>query len=151
MAAPRWLDDEELAAWKSFSRMQLQLFALLGREMAADGLSYSDSLVLAGLVDQPDGRLRMSELGRELGWEKSRVSHHVARMEARGLLERQRCPTDQRGWFVAITPEGRAANHAAAPGHVAVVRAHVIDLLTRQQLRTLDAIATTVLEHLPDD
>lgn len=147
----RWLSDDERRTWRNFSLMQFQLFALLGRELAADGLSYPDYLVLAHLSDCPDNRARLVELGRDLGWEKSRVSHHITRMEKRGLVARVRCPTDQRGWFVTITDAGRGAIVDAAPAHVAVVRQHFIDLLTSKQLATLDAIALKVLAHLPDD
>lgn len=149
--AVRWLTAAEHRAWRNFSLMQLQLFALLGRELADDGLSYQDYIVLAHLSDQKDNQLRLTELGRELGWEKSRISHHVTRMEQRGLVARMRCPTDQRGWFVVMTDEGRAASAAAAPGHVATVRRHFIDLLTPAQLETLDGIARTVLDQLPHD
>ncbi len=148
MSGIRWLDDDERRAWRNLSLMQLQLFALLGRELAADGLSYPDYLVLASLSDRADRRARIVELGRELGWEKSRVSHHVTRMEQRNLVDRIKCPTDQRGWFVAMTDTGRAAIEAAAPGHVDVVRRHFIDLLTREQLETLDTIANSVLAGL---
>jgi DNA-binding MarR family transcriptional regulator len=147
----RWLTDDERRAWRNFSLMQLQLFALLGRELAADGLSFSDYLVLANLSDRDEGRARPVELGRELGWEKSRVSHHLSRMERRGLVERVPCPTDQRGWFVSMTDDGRAAITAAAPDHVEIVRRHFVDLLSPEQLRALDEIATTVLDHLSED
>lgn len=151
MATTRWLTDAERDAWRNFSLMQLQLFALVGRGLAIDDLSYADYVVLAGLSDQDDGRLRLGELGRNLGWEKSRISHHIARMEARGLVARSKCPTDQRGWFVSLTDGGREAIAAAAPAHVALVRRHFIDLLTPQQLATLNEIATTVLHNLPGD
>jgi len=147
----RWLTEEERRAWRNFSLMQLQLFALLGHELSASGLSYPDYLVLANLSDRDECQARMVELGHDLGWEKSRVSHHISRMERRGLVERARCPTDQRGFFVTMTDTGMAAIEAAAPGHVAVVRRHFVDLLTPEQLDTLDTIARTVLEHLPND
>ncbi len=94
-------------------------------------------MVLAELSDRPENRARFSELGQQLGWEKSRVSHHIARMEKRGLVERVKCVTDLRGAFIAITDAGRAAISAAAPAHVETVRRHCIDLLTPQQLKTL--------------
>lgn len=149
MTEVRWLDDDEREAWRNLQLMHLQLTGLLGRELSADGLSYPDYLVLAGLSDEPDGRARPSELGATLGWEKSRLSHHVRRMEQRGLVERVACPTDHRGSFVAFTEAGRRAIEAAAPGHVEVVRRHFIDLLTPEQLGTLDQIARTVLDNLP--
>ncbi|MEZ5141509.1 MAG: MarR family transcriptional regulator [Acidimicrobiales bacterium] len=147
--ATRWLSDDEREAWKHLNLMQLQLNALLGRELADDGLSYQDYLVLAGLSDAPDNRVRLTELGCQLGWEKSRVSHHVSRMEQRGLVAKVKCPTDRRGSFVVLTDEGRRAIAAAAPGHVDTVRRHFIDLLTPEQISTLDDIARTVLDHLP--
>jgi DNA-binding MarR family transcriptional regulator len=146
---PRWLSDDERRTWRNFSLMQLQLFALLGRELASDGLSYPDYLVLAHLSDCPNNQARLVELGHDLGWEKSRVSHHVTRMEQRGLVGRVKCPTDQRGWFVTITDTGRAAIAEAAPAHVTAVRNYFIDLLTDQELATLDAIATKALAQLP--
>jgi DNA-binding MarR family transcriptional regulator len=148
MTRTKWLTPDEGRAWRNLSLMQLQLFALLGREMT-NGLSYPDYLVLADLSDQPEGQVRLNELGRRLGWEKSRISHHITRMEQRGLVERVKCPTDQRGWFVTFTPAGRDAIRQAAPAHVRLVRRHFVDLLTPEQLTTLDDIARTVLDHLP--
>ena len=149
MTKPRWLNEDERRAWRNLSLMQLQLFALLGRELGADGLSYQDYLVLAGLSDCEANQARLVELGRNLGWEKSRMSHHITRMEQRGLVAKIKCPTDQRGWYVTLTDTGRDAIAAAAPAHVAVVRAYFIDLLTSDELHTLDTIAARVLDHLP--
>jgi DNA-binding MarR family transcriptional regulator len=146
-----WLDTEQREAWRSFTLMQLQLFAFLGRELTASGLAYQDYVVLAELSDRPENRARFSELGQQLGWEKSRVSHHIARMEKRGLVARVKCETDLRGAFVAMTEEGRAAIAAAAPAHVETVRRQFIDLLTPGQLQTLAEVSQTVLDHLPSE
>jgi len=146
----RWLDEQEAQAWRRLQLMQLQLTAALSRQLAeTSGLSFQDYLVLAALSDRCDGRMRAFELGRELGWEKSRLSHHISRMGERGFVTRQQCCTDRRGAFVAITEQGRKAIEAAAPGHVSVVRRRFIDLLTPAQLKTLSAIAATVLEGWP--
>ena len=147
----RWLSDRELEAWRNLNLMQLQLGAFLSRSLASDGLSYQDYLVMADLSDREGDQARLNELGHRLGWEKSRVSHHINRMQKRGLVEKVRCPTDRRGWFVTLTDDGRAAIAKAAPAHVDAVRRHVIDLLTPEQLDTLDTIAKTVLANLPDD
>jgi DNA-binding MarR family transcriptional regulator len=145
---PKWLTDDEKSAWKNFTLMQLQLSALLSSELASDGLSSQDYTVLAELSDRPDHMARQNELGQQLGWEKSRISHQVSRMESRGLVAKKKCPTDQRGWFVAMTPVGSAAITAAAPGHVQAVRRNFIDLLTPSQLRQLEVISKTVLANL---
>ncbi len=148
----RWLDEREERAWRALQVMQMQLTAQLARELAAtSGLSYPDYVVLVALTDRPDGRMRIFELGRQLGWEKSRVSHHIARMADRGLVTKERCGDDRRGAFVVVTEPGRKAIEAAAPGHVGAVRRLVIDRLTPCQLDTIGAAARTVLAALTDE
>ncbi len=116
--------------------------AVLSRELQEEsGLSSQDYGVLVALNEQPDGRMRAFELGRELAWEKSRLSHHITRMAERDLVKRMRCPTDQRGSFVAITNTGRKALQAAAPGHVAAVRRYFIDQLSASEIAALTKIA----------
>ena len=141
-----WLSDDEQRAWRGFLRLHARLNVALGQELTdRSGLSTQDYGVLVVLTDHPDGRARPSELGRELGWEKSRLSHHLRRMEERGLVRRQRCPTDQRGWLLSITPRGRRAIESAAPDHVAAVRRSFIDLLTPTQVRGLADLTEQVL------
>jgi DNA-binding MarR family transcriptional regulator len=158
MDGVRWLDEREAAAWRGLQSMQMQLSATLARALADDSdLSYPDYEVLVALTDQPDGRRRPFELARELGWEKSRLSHHVSRMARRGLVSRVRCPSDQRGSLVVVTDKGVAAIAAAAPGHVDAVRRYVVDRLSPAQLDSLAAISAAVLAALreadpcPDD
>ena len=147
-----WLDEDELRAWRSLQVMQNQLSAALGRELVErSGLSYVDYLVLAALTDRADGRMRAFELGRELGWEKSRLSHHISRMAERGLVEKQKCSSDRRGAHVAITQVGRSAIEAAAPAHVASVRRRFMDRLSKQQIRVLSEISGTVLAGLAEE
>ncbi|HEX6568626.1 MAG TPA: MarR family winged helix-turn-helix transcriptional regulator [Acidimicrobiales bacterium] len=149
MGDVRWLDEREATAWRGLQAMQMRLTATLARALAADSeLSYPDYTVLVVLTDQPEGRLRAYALGAELGWEKSRVSHHVSRMVERGLVRREKCPSDQRGAFVVVTDAGRKAIEAAAPGHVAAVRRNFVDLLSPAQLDALATITGTVLETL---
>ncbi len=147
----RWLTAAEQSAWRGLQRMQAHLAGMLSRDLSArSGLSLPDYTVLVVLSEQPDGRMRSFELGRELGWEKSRLSHHVARMANRGLLRREKCPSDQRGLFISLTPLGRTELEQAAPGHVEAVRQNFVDLLTPLQLRSLSEIAERVVESLDE-
>jgi DNA-binding MarR family transcriptional regulator len=149
MATSRtWLTDEQLHAWKALSLMQLQLQARLGRRLSEFGLSYQDYLVLATLSDQPDGQRRVVELSDELGWEKSRLSHHISRMCERGLVAKVPCPSDQRGIYVQLCDEGRAALSAAAPSHVHDVQHFFFRCLSAQQVATISRVADTVLRAL---
>lgn len=131
--------------------MQMRLAGeLAGRLAAESGLSYQDYLVLVPLTDRPDGRMRLYELARDLGWEKSRLSHHIARMVERGLVAKEPCDADRRGAFVAVTARGRREIRAAAPGHVQAVRELFVDRLTPEQLDALAAMAETVLAALDE-
>lgn len=149
MTKPQWLSAREERAWRSLQFMQMRLEGELARQLALDsGLSYPDYVVLVALTGSPDGQLRLFELGDVLGWEKSRLSHHIARMAARDLVAKVKCDADRRGAFVAVTEAGRRAIEAAAPGHVATVRRLFVDRLTPSQLDVIAGAAETVLAAL---
>ena len=146
MADVRWLNEREERAWRALQFMQMRLEAELARQLSADsGLSYPDYLVLVALTDRPEGRMRLYELAEILGWEKSRLSHHIARMTDRSLVKKERCDADRRGAFVVVTRKGRREIEAAAPGHVAAVRRLFVDQLTTSQLDTIGDAAEAVL------
>lgn len=155
MTAPtqtRWLDEAESRAWRGYQEMSSRLTAHLNRSLAQKtGLSLSDYEVLVALSESPDDNLRAFELGSRLQWEKSRLSHHLTRMEKRGLVERMTCASDGRGLFILLTPHGRQAIEAAAPHHVADVRQLLIDQLTPAELETLAEVSTRVLDAFPSD
>lgn len=145
-AADRWLSDDEERAWRALQFMQMRLTSELAQQLATDGdLSYPDYLVLVALTDQPEGRARPFEVAAMLGWEKSRLSHHAARMSERGLVAKERCDSDGRGAELVVTSRGRTALAAAAPGHVAAVRRLFVDLVSPAELRTIERVATRVL------
>jgi DNA-binding MarR family transcriptional regulator len=129
--------------------MTSRLDSRLNRELQqASGLSLADYDVLVLLTEAPDGRLRMFQLMEDLQWEQSRLSHHIARMQRRGLVAREDCTTDKRGAFVVLTHAGRDAIEKAAPGHVDLVRRMVFDGLSAEQVVTLEAFVTRVLSRL---
>lgn len=151
MADPRWLTDAEYRAWIGYRRMRARLDLQLARDLAREsGLSEPDYDVLSTVSETPEQRMRLGELAAWMLWSKSRLSHHITRMQQRGLVVRQECGSDGRGTFVALTEQGLQAIRSAAPGHVASVRRHFIDLLTPDQIETLTAVAQTVLTHLGD-
>ena len=142
---PRWLTPAESRAWRAMHQLGGPLAAALNRQLLRDSaLSTADYEVLVVLSETPSGVLRAGELGRATGWEKSRLSHHLKRMVARGLVERRGCITDGRGLMVAITPQGLGTIERAAPGHVEAVRNYVIDLLTPAQLDVLAEVGEAV-------
>jgi DNA-binding MarR family transcriptional regulator len=152
MSEPRWLDADQQRAWRGFMTMQGQLNARLNRQLQADSiLSLTDFEVLVQVTDSAENRIRVFELARALEWEKSRLSHHLARMQRRGLVAREECPSDARGAFIVLTPEGKAAIEAAAPLHVESVRRLFFDGLTEEQVNVLAEISEHVLKRLLEE
>jgi DNA-binding MarR family transcriptional regulator len=152
VAATRWLDEREQAAWRGFLAMQTQVGGRLRRLLQQQsGLSDADYDVLVHLSEADRGQLRIFALGQALLWEKSRLSHQLRRMAERGLVVREECDTDGRGAFVRLTPAGRRVIRAAAPRHVAEVRRTFVDVLSPAQLDALAAMAAVVLAHLDAD
>ena len=142
----RWLTVEEERVWRRWLTLNARLSATLQRELQDDaGLSMPDFEVLVHLTDSPEGRVRVTDLARLMQWERSRVSHHVTRMERRRLVQRVECAEDGRGAFVVITPPGRSAIEQAAPGHVNMVRRLIFDALSPEEV---DAFATIIEKML---
>ena len=151
MSEPRWLNDREMRAWIGYRRMRLLLDLQINRDlMNESGLSEPDYDVLSDLSQTEGHRMRLSDLAAHMRWSKSRLSHHVTRMQQRGLVDREECADDGRGSMLVLTPRGERAIVAAAPGHVASVRRHIIDLLTDEELDALDAISRRVVDLLSD-
>jgi len=150
-AAPRWLTDSEQRAWTGYRRMRTLLDLQLARDLNRDsGLSAPDYDVLSTLSESADSRWRAGDLAQRLSWSTSRLTHHVNRMTARGLVARETCPDDGRGATIFLTDTGWATLREAAPAHVRSVREHFIDLLTSGQIDALAAISATVVAHLTE-
>ncbi len=149
MPAPTWLSSADQHTWRRWLRLNALLPAALHRQLRSDfGLSLPDFDVLVHLTDDPQGRVRVSDLARGLNWERSRVSHHITRMERRGLVLREECSEDGRGAWVVLTAEGRTAIETAAPAHVETVRRIVFEALTREEIDTLSNVIEKVLARV---
>lgn len=148
-AARASLSEPELYAWRTFFHMQEVLRGRVEQQLQADsGLSNADYTVLVALSEAPGGRVRAFELGRALGWEKSRLHHQLTRMTKRGLVEREAGPA--RATYATITPVGLSALTSAVPRHAEEVRRLVLDRLTPEQITQLGEISATILAGLQD-
>jgi DNA-binding MarR family transcriptional regulator len=143
------LTAEQEATWFAYMRVGLRLNYEINRELQADSdLSHQDFHVLNALADSPGQRLQLSELAIRIGWERSRVSHQVLRMETRGLVERQPSSTDARATDAALAQPGRDALRQATPGHAALVKQMFFDGLDPSLLGPLRAALDQVHEQI---
>jgi DNA-binding MarR family transcriptional regulator len=118
-----WLDGDQQRAWLAYIRVQLRLAYEMNRQLLTDsGMSLPDYDVLTALSAADRGRMQISALAAQIGWERSRVSHHVRRMSARGLVTCGLSAADRRATEVALTAHGWRVLEEAAPGHVDLVR-----------------------------
>src|ERR1700761_7985161 len=118
-----WLDPDQQRVWLAYIRVQLRLAYEMNRQLLAEsGMSLPDYDVLTALSVAEEGRMQITVLAAQIGWERSRVSHHVRRMSARGLVTCDLSAADRRVTEVNLTAQGRQGPAEAAPGHVDLVR-----------------------------
>ena len=118
-----WLEGDQQRAWLAYIRVQLRLSYEMNRQLLADSsMSLPDYDVLTALSVADGDRMQITVLAAQIGWERSRVSHHVRRMSDRGLVSFALSAADRRVTEVTLTSCGRQALQEAAPGHVDLVR-----------------------------
>ncbi|MEO3875183.1 MarR family transcriptional regulator [Nonomuraea sp. B12E4] len=138
MGDPRWLDDAEQRDWRSFVEGSALLMELRDRRLRRHhNLSLADFEILVRLSEAPEGRLRMAELAELSYYSRSRLSHTVARLEARKLVQRCNDDEDKRGVVASLTETGRTVLVTAAMDNVQTVREHFIDLLSASELQAI--------------
>lgn len=144
-AAPRWLSAQEQRIWLELREFAKGLPRAIDRQLTRDsdvsGVEYS---ILSVVSEAGDKQVRSGDLAAKLGWERSRVSHLLKRMEARGLIHRCATSGDGRGQEIALTPAGWDKIHSAAPGHVTMVRETIFDPLTPEQQGQLFDMLTSI-------
>src|SRR3954452_9582701 len=147
-----WLTEDERAAWVKLVAVVELLPGVLDTQLRRDaGLTHFEYFVLAMLSEAPERTLRMTSLAQRTNATLPRLSHVVRRLEDRGLVRRFPCPDDGRATNAQLTDQGWASVVAAAPGHVANVRAQVIDALDGEQVRQLAEIAEAILARIDPD
>lgn len=152
MTEPQWLDAREARLWESYRDTHRELMrALEARLIGNSGLSGADYALLHPLSVAEDGVLRTRDLGKSVGWERSRLSHQVSRMEKRGLVCREDCASDARGSMVRLTATGRKAIDAASPDHADAVRTYFFDHLTVAEQAQLAALLDRIANNIPGD
>lgn len=148
-ARTRWLNADEQRAWRAYRAMVNAVQAGTVQDLAAIGLSEPDYEVLSTLSERPGHTATLREQATKMNWSRSRLSRHASRMEARGLIRRAPDPDDGRSCFLILTAHGLDTLEDAAPAHVASVRRHLIDRLTRDDLTALEHIAAKL--QTPND
>jgi len=140
----RGLNPSQQRAWLSYMRVYHRLEYEMNRHLQAEcGMSLGDYTVMNALTNAPRRRAQLTSLAITIGWERSRLSHYLKRMSARGYLERVPSETDGRATDVVLTDMGWRAFRTAAPKHAAWVKQVFFSDLKREQEKELGDILST--------
>jgi len=142
------MTSEEFAVWRSLVDTTAELRRVLGSELQEVNLTPGDYQVLLALVEARGRHLRSAELAATVDWERSRLSHHLGRMERRSLIGRRDCAEDGRGADVVLTTAGARAFRRATAPHLRSIKRHFADALTPAQFAALAEILDAVRRHL---
>lgn len=143
------LDETQQRAWLNYMRVYHRLEYEMNRQLQRDsGLSLADYTVLNALSQAPDRRLRLSTLAAVIGWERSRLSHHLMRMSRRDLVDRAASESDGRQTLAVLTATGWRTLRAAAPVHAEWVRRVFFADLTARRVGALGDVLGTVYASL---
>jgi len=144
-----WLTPSQQRTWLAYMRVYHRLEYEMNRHLLAEcDMSLGDYTVLNALTNATGNRMQLTSLATMIGWERSRLSHHLVRMTNRGLVDRVQSDTDGRATDAVLTATGRKAIEAAAPRHVAWVRQLFFSDLNRTQERDLAGILTSIYETI---
>ena len=149
MEAAPWLDPDQQVAWRAIVEFCGRVIDGIDADLAGFGLTGADYEVLVHLSEAESGGLRMSQLAARVLVSRSRLTYRVDRLEQRGLVVRESCVTDRRGFVATLTRAGRDLLDEVAPHHVGGVRRRVIDRLGADEFLALGRTAAKVLHHEP--
>jgi len=137
----RWLDDEEMAAWRGLVETFMDLSAVLEAELVdAHDLTMGEYSALVQLSEAPDRRLRMCDFASRLHLSPSGTTRRLEELVRSGYVRREPDTTDRRVINAVLTDDGMAKLVDAAPTHVDGVRRHLLDHLTKSQIRQLGGV-----------
>lgn len=149
-----WLDDDEMRTWQAFLAASALVDRRLDQQLREEaGISHLQYEILVRLAATGDHELRMTELADAVLNSKSGLTYQVSQLEKAGLVRRRPCTRDDRAVYAVLTPAGKRLLERAAPGHVALVRELLVDVLTPEQRAAiadgLGEVSRRMLERTP--
>jgi len=143
------LSPSEWELWDGWMRAHRLLVQEVDRLLQHEfGISKADFSVLVTLLREGRPGLRVVDLSQSLGWEKSRVSHQLTRMEGRGLVDRSEAGASGRRTRVELTAKGRSLVERAVTRHEDNVRRYFLDPMGPDQAEALRAWSEQLIERL---
>jgi DNA-binding MarR family transcriptional regulator len=147
---PRWLDPEEMVAWRAYAETVVDLNAALEADLAPHGLTLGDYQVLVHLSEADQHAMRMCDLAARLQLSPSGLTRRLDGLVRAGLVERRPSDQDRRVMLAVLNDHGLEYLRDVAPSHVESVRRHVIDRLERRDVAAMARIFGAIRDGLHD-
>lgn len=116
-------------------------------------ISFEEYVVLVVLSEFPDGML-VANLGVAKALHPGRIPRLVTRMQLAGWITRDAESGAGADAWVRITDAGRATVERVAPDHVASIRAHLLDIVDRDDFlavaRVFDQVTDSLIGRHPE-
>ena len=141
----RWLDTDQQRIWRTWLLGVARIDSVLGEWLRPHNLDLAEYEILGVLSEAEDRHMRMSDLALLVHQSRSRLTHTVSRLEAEGLVSRERTCTDGRGVFATLTDRGMSKLVEAAPRHVESVRKIFVDAVTPEDFEAIGRAMAAVL------
>lgn len=139
-------------AWRAFHKIGTSLLPHLSRQISNhSGITAAEYVVLVSLSELSTPSVNLNQLARELGWEISRMSHQISRMEENGLVNKRRNAEDSRCFDVSISTKGRKLAQSAIPLQSKEINHCFSNVLTRQQMESLIEISEVISKHMNEN
>ncbi|MET0899980.1 MAG: MarR family winged helix-turn-helix transcriptional regulator [Mycobacterium sp.] len=145
----QWLNATQGRAWLAYMQVYHRLEYEMNRNLQTESdMSLGDYTVMNALSQAAGHRMQLTSLATMIGWERSRLSHHLQRMTRRGLVDRVPSESDGRATDALLTDAGWTTLQEAAPRHVAWVRRLFFTDITAGQEDVLADILSVVYENI---
>ena len=139
-------------AWRAFHKIGTSLLPHLSRQITNhSGITGAEYVVLVALSELSAPSINLNQLATGLGWEISRMSHQVSRMDEAGLVKKTKNPEDSRCFDVSITAKGRKMAEAAIPLQSKEINHCFSEVLTQAQMKSLIEISEAISKHMKEN
>ena len=149
--AQKGMKELDSKAWRAFHKIGTSLLPHLGRQITShSGITGAEYVVLVAIFELTSPCVSLNRLAQGLGWEISRMSHQISRMEEEGLVKKTKSPLDSRSFDLTITAKGRKIAEAAIPLQSKEINHCFSQVLTQAQMKTLIEISTAISMHMKE-
>jgi DNA-binding MarR family transcriptional regulator len=150
--AQKGMKELDSQAWRAFHKIGTRLLPHLGRQITNhSGITSSEYVVLMALSELPKASVNLNRLAIGLGWETSRMSHQITRMQESGLVKKIQSESDARCFDVSITPAGRRIAEKAVPLQSLEINHCFSEVLTNKQKEALIEISEAIAAHMREN